>query len=104
MQHADVQALLATMLDELGCEDFCLTLKFLHSMEFGQNLSTAETLALLTKVAKGKKGYVSCAVTHTAFRVALDVMRHPCMVFSFPARVTSTPATSCRVVHMVLDI
>lgn len=88
------------MLDELGCEDFCLTLKFLHSMEFGQYLSTAQTLALLTKVAKGKKGYVSrCAATHAAFRVAQDWMRHLYMMFSIPVRVTSTPATSCTVVH-----
>lgn len=67
MQGADVQALLSTMLQELGCEDFCLRMQFLKSMDLGKYLSTAETLVLLTKVAKGKKGYVlCCAETHAA--------------------------------------
>lgn len=56
LESADVLHLLSTMLEELGCEDFCSIIGCLENMSLGPHLSTQETLMLLTKIVKGKNG------------------------------------------------
>ncbi len=56
MQRPDVLALLLTLYEEQGGEQLCHILERLGYMCLSNYLSIEETLMLLTKIAKGRKG------------------------------------------------
>jgi hypothetical protein len=58
MKDNDIMALLTTMLEEQGCEDFCETIGYLEHMTRVHFLSIEDTLTLLTRICEGKRGYV----------------------------------------------